>query len=175
MVPLPPHSRRCWGCGPDSPTGLGIRAFRDGNEVYADVVFDERHTGAPGLAHGGALAAACDDLLGFVVFIVDTVAVTRSLTIEYLAPVPLHERHRITAGIQQRDGRRLYVAGTGVGADGTARFVAHAVFITVPVEHFLRHGDPHAVQQRLTYSPDGAPSSIGLGDTGQATTERGDG
>ncbi|MBA0124678.1 PaaI family thioesterase [Haloechinothrix sp. YIM 98757] len=152
---LPLHSPRCMGCGPDNPAGLRMRAFRDGDEVNADVVFDEHHVGAPGLAHGGAVAAACDDLLGFALFVAETAAVTRSLSIEYLAPVPLHETHRITARIQAQDARRLNIAATGAGPDGTVRFTAEAVFIVVSLQHFLRHGDPDGVWRLLDRLTDG--------------------
>ena len=86
QLPLPPHSPTCMGCGPDNPAGLQLEVFRSGDEVYTDVTFDERHIGAPGLAHGGAVAAACDDLFGFTLWIALTPAVTRSLTVDYLAP-----------------------------------------------------------------------------------------
>ena len=69
------------GCGPDNPHGLHVEVYRSADSVYADVTFDERHIGAPGLAHGGAVAAACDDVLGFTLWIAGTPAVTRSLTV----------------------------------------------------------------------------------------------
>ena len=62
---LPPHTPTCMGCGPDNPNGLQMTVFLSGQQVYTDVTFDERQAGAPGLAHGGAIAAACDDLFGF--------------------------------------------------------------------------------------------------------------
>lgn len=136
--PLPPHTPTCMGCGPDNPNGLHMRVFRSGQQVYADVVFDERHIGAPGLAHGGAIAAACDDLFGFTLWIAATPAVTRNLAIGYLLPVPLHQPHRITAHIAARAGRALQVAATGTDDDGVVRFTATARFIAVSVEHFPR-------------------------------------
>ena len=66
---LPSHTPTCMGCGPDNPHGLGLVVYRSADVVYADVTFDERHIGAPGLAHGGAVAAACDDVLGFTLWI----------------------------------------------------------------------------------------------------------
>lgn len=51
-----------WVAGPENSSGLQLEVYRLDDEVYADVAFDERHIGAPGLAHGGAIAAACDDL-----------------------------------------------------------------------------------------------------------------
>ncbi|WP_396913323.1 PaaI family thioesterase, partial [Mycolicibacterium sp.] len=88
---LPSHTTTCMGCGPDNPHGLRLVVHRSGDAVYTDVTFDERHIGAPGLAHGGAVAAACDDVLGFTLWIAGTPAVTRTLTVEYLRPVPLHQ------------------------------------------------------------------------------------
>lgn len=138
---LPAHTPVCMGCGPDNPHGLQLTAYRDGTEVFADVTFDERHIGAPGLAHGGAIAAACDDVLGFTLWIAGTPAVTRSLTIEYLQPVPLHHTHRVRARVVDRRGRVLRVEATGVGRDGVTRFTAAAVFIAVDAAHFAAHGD----------------------------------
>lgn len=83
-----------WVAGPENSSGLQLEVYRLDDEVYADVAFDERHIGAPGLAHGGAIAAACDDLLGFTLWIAGTPAVTRNLAIEYLAPVPLQVTSR---------------------------------------------------------------------------------
>ena len=156
QLPLPPHSPTCMGCGPDNPAGLQLVVFRSGDEVYTDVTFDERHIGAPGLAHGGAVAAACDDLFGFGLWIARTPAVTRSLTVDYLAPVPLHRPLRISAHVREIDGRKLHLKATATADDGTALFTAHAVFIAVSIEHFARHGAPGAVQHlldRLTSTP----------------------
>lgn len=139
--PLPSHTPPCLGCGPQNPHGLQLVVYRDGDTVYSDVTFDDRHIGAPGLAHGGAVAAACDDLLGFNLWIAGTPAVTRSLTVEYLRPVQLHQPHRLSAHIASREGRVLNVIGTGTGSDGITRFTASAVFITVGTDHFATHGD----------------------------------
>lgn len=138
---LPAHTPTCMGCGPDNPHGLQMVAYRRADTVYADITFDHRHVGAPGLAHGGAVAAACDDLFGFTLWIAATPAVTRSLTVEYLLPVPLQLPHRITAHITERAGRQLHVSATGTGADDITRFTATAVFVAVDVDHFAAHGD----------------------------------
>lgn len=148
-VLLPPHTPTCMGCGPDNAHGLGLSVYRCGEQIYSDVVFDERHIGAPGLAHGGAVAAACDDVLGFTLWIARAPAVTRSLTIDYLLPVPLHHRHRIAAQITAREGRALHVSATGTGTDGITRFTADAVFVTVSIDHFAAHGDAGAFGELL--------------------------
>ena len=59
---------------------LSLTACRAGVHPYGaiDVTFDERHIGAPGLAHGGVIAAACNDVLGLTLWIAGTPAVTRA-------------------------------------------------------------------------------------------------
>lgn len=160
--PLPPHTMTCMGCGPDNPHGLQLVVHRSGDAVYADVAFDERHIGAPGLAHGGAVAAACDDVLGFTLRIAGTPAVTRTLTVEYLRPVPLHEPHRITAHITSRVGRALHVTATGTGELGIIHSTANAVFVAVSPEHFQTYGDVGALgdflQQGRREGHDDGPS-----------------
>ncbi|MEV3905518.1 PaaI family thioesterase [Mycobacterium sp. NPDC050551] len=147
------------GCGPDNPNGLQMTVFRSGQQVYTDLVFDERHGGAPGLAHGGAIAAACDDLLGFTLWIVGTPAVTRNLTIGYLQPVPLHQSHRIAARVDGREGRALHVSATGTGHDGIVRFTATAMFVAVDAGHFAAHGDLGAFGDMLDRFARARPST----------------
>lgn len=153
---LPPHHPQCLGCGPDNPAGLQLAVYRDGDTVVTDVAFDARHRGAPDLAHGGAISAACDDLFGFVLYLVDEIAVTRRLTVDYLAPVPLGQPQRITAGLQRRHGRRLHLDATGVGEDGTTRFTAQALFLIVDRAHFAQHGPEDDVQAMFAHHPPAA-------------------
>lgn len=150
-ISLPPHHPQCLGCGPDNPAGLHLDVQRDGDTVVTDITFDPRHRGAPGLAHGGAISAACDDLFGFVLYLVEEVAVTRTLTVNYLAPVPLGQPHRITARLQHRHGRRLHLEATGTGPDGLTRFTAEALFLTVDHNHFAPHGADTEVQAMFTH------------------------
>lgn len=127
-----------WVAGPENSSGLQLEVYRLDDEVYADVAFDERHIGAPGSARRGYRGGVRRPL-GFTLWIAGTPAVTRNLAIEYLAPVPLHQPHRISARISVRQGRALH--WRGVGEDGVIRFTATAVFITVEPEHFAAHGD----------------------------------
>lgn len=153
-VLLPPHSDGCMGCGPGNRAGLQMRIHRHGDEVFTDIVFDTRQAGAPGLVHGGAVAAACDDLFGFVLHVVETPAVTRSLQVDYRAPVPLGVPHRITARQERRDGRKLYLVAEGVAPDGTVRFTAEALFLAVTRAHFERFGtfEDHPGLERMRWA-----------------------
>jgi len=158
-VRLPPHSLDCYGCGPDNPAGLHMQVWREADEVFSDVVFQPHHVGAPGIAHGGAVSAAVDDLFGFMLYVVREPGVTRSLTIEYRAPTALGVPHRITARLDRRDGRKLYLTGTGVRADGQLCVTATAVFVVVERAHFERYGllTEHPGLDALTATPGPPP------------------
>jgi len=138
--PLPLHTPGCFGCGTANSAGLGIQPYRVGDQIYADIAFDERHIGAPGLAHGGAIAAACDEILGFTLWIIGAPAVTRALSVDYLAPVALHQTHRMTATVEEERGRAIHVSVRGARGDDTA-FSARGVYVRVPYEHFTAFGE----------------------------------
>lgn len=139
---LPPHRPDCLGCGPDNPHGHHMQVRRDGDGVVTEHVFDGRHVGAPGIAHGGAVATVVDDLFGFLLYLVGEPAVTRHLEVDYRAPVWLGRTYRIRAGQDRRDGRKLFVSATGTDDSGTETFTARALFVVVPLEHFA--GRPSA-------------------------------
>lgn len=157
LTALAPHSSDCYGCGAENASGLRMQVWRDCDEVFSDVVFDARHVGAPGLAHGGVLSAACDDMFGFVLYVVAEPGVTRSLSIDYRLPVELDVPHRITARLDRRVGRKLHMSADGVRPDGRLAFTAHALFIVVPLTHFERFGltAEHPGLEALNQSPTG--------------------
>lgn len=135
---LPAHSPGCLGCGPNNPHGHHLEVHRDGDRVHAALTFDERHVGAPGIAHGGAVATVFDDLFGFTLFIVGELAVTRSLQVEYLAPVRLGTDYTVVAKLDRREGRRLHVDAHLSEPGGREIATASALFMTVTLEHFVR-------------------------------------
>lgn len=135
---LPAHHPQCVGCGQDNPHGHQLQAWRVGDVVHARHVFDERHVGAPGIAHGGAVATVLDDLFGFVLYVVGDLAVTRHLEVGYRAPVLLDVPYLLDARLDRREGRKLFVSARGTGEDGALVVEAKAVFIVVELQHFSR-------------------------------------
>jgi len=134
--PLPPHFPTCLGCGPDAEQGFHLHVRRDGDEVVTEHVFAPRHSGAPGIAHGGAVATVADDVLGFLLFLEGIPGVTRMLEVEYLTPVLVGVRYAVRGRVDQRDGRKVWVSCSGRDADGAEAFRARALFLEVRLEHF---------------------------------------
>lgn len=137
---MAPHSPECYGCGDANATGLRMQVWREGDEVFSDVTFQPRHSGAPGITHGGVVSAACDDLFGFVLFVAQQPGVTRNLNVEYRRPVEIGVPHRITARLDRHEGRKLHMSAEGARPDGTVCFSAQAVFLVVELAHFERYG-----------------------------------
>ena len=135
---LPPHMSRCFGCGPDNPHGIGLRVVvgEEPDTVLSHHVFDQRHQGAPGVSHGGAVAAAIDDLFGFVLVRVLTPAVTQDLSIRYRLPVRLDVPTRLQARLVERVGRELHMEATA-SQDDVVVASATAVFAEVDLDHLF--------------------------------------
>ena len=133
---LPPHYPSCFGCGPEAPFGLHLVARRVGDEIHATYTFSSRHAGAPGIAHGGAVAALVDDTCGFLLFVVRRPAVTRKLEVEYLKPVLVGVAYDLVASVVSFEGRKLWVSCEGRSPDGELVFRGGGLFLTVDVSHF---------------------------------------
>ena len=135
------HQPHCMGCGPENPAGLGLQMRIDGDRVYGHVRFDRRQEGAPGIAHGGAVSTAIDDLMGTVLLIVNRPAVTVTLTVDFRAPTLLDRDLELEGWCERIDGRKLHLRST-VSDSGTVVAEGHAIFLEVDLEHFRRGGQP---------------------------------
>lgn len=133
---LPPHYPTCLGCGPDAEHGFHLTARRDGDEVVTTHVFTHGQSGAPGIAHGGAVATVVDDLLGYLLYVVRKPGVTRKLEVEYLRPVVVGQEYAVRGRVDRVDGRKVWVSCEGTSADGVLAFRATGLFLEVPLSHF---------------------------------------
>ena len=137
---LPPHYPTCFGCGPDAEAGLHLVAELDGTDVVTTYTFTDRHSGAPGIAHGGTVAALVDDLLGYLLFIAREPGVTRRLEIDYLLPVLVGVPYAVRARADRREGRKLFVSCRGTSPEGVVTFRATGLFVIVDISHFAIGG-----------------------------------
>ena len=145
---IPSHYTRCYGCGPEHPTGLHLVAVAGpGLSLTASFTVTEMHQGAPGLAHGGILSTAIDDALGSLNWLLSSPAVTGRLEMDFRRPVPVGATLHIHAEVLGVKGRKVFTRAVGRlnNPDGVVAVTAAALFIQVPVEHFTTHGRPEDV------------------------------
>lgn len=131
----------CFGCGKDVPGGLRMeRTASDGTAVYGHIHITDLHQGSPGLAHGGLLATAMDEILGTAAWSLGKMAVTGRLETDYRTPVPVGSVLHLKAWCTGVVGRKIYLRGEGrIGAqDGPLAVEASALFVEVPAQHFTR-------------------------------------
>jgi acyl-coenzyme A thioesterase PaaI-like protein len=113
----------------------------DGEDgAVGEVTFGRPHEGAPGFAHGGAVAAVLDDALGMLIYKLRSPAVTRRLEVDYVAPCFIGRRYEVTARPERVEGRKLWLVA-GLREDDRVVAEARGLFIRVDAEHFLQ-GDP---------------------------------
>src|SRR3954468_8828254 len=126
----------CVVSGEANPMGLDVQFFREGDEAVSRAVLGPAFEGAPNRAHGGVVAAIFDDLMGFVLGIVESPAYTAELTVRYRKPTPVNEEIEFRARLVDRRGRRLHIEAEATDAAGTKIATAVGLFITIPREGF---------------------------------------
>jgi uncharacterized protein (TIGR00369 family) len=94
------RKNHCFGCGKDNPDGMRLKFSFDESHrrTWSRFRLTRRYQGPPGHAHGGIIATILDEAMGKVNKFRSVVALTKSMEVEYLKPVPL--------------GRPLLVEGT---------------------------------------------------------------
>jgi acyl-coenzyme A thioesterase PaaI-like protein len=138
--PLPSHYDHCFGCGRDHPTGLHMEMSGDDEafRVQGSFVVTEHHQGAPGLAHGGVISAAVDEGMGYLLWLVQSPAVTAHIEVDYRQPVPVGSRLELDGRVDRTEGRKIWASMEG-RVEGRVAVEARALYLKVGLEHFIPH------------------------------------
>jgi len=153
---IPSHFGHCFGCGDLHPTGLHLVAYAGaGANITAQFTVTQNHQGAPGLAHGGLLSLAFDEALGKLMWLIRSPAVTARLETDFLKPVPMGSTLHITAEITGQVNRKVYTSAEGRlnSADGPVVVRAAALYVIVPMDHFLNNA-PQEYLAQLAKTPE---------------------
>ena len=127
--------------GASNPTSVDVAVVFEPDEVVAQVVLRRAFEGAPGRAHGGIVAAAFDDVTGFVIGQLREPAFTGELTVRYLAPVPVDEPLEMRARLAGRERRKLFITAEARHGDDVVA-TCRAIYITVDPVRFSGFPDP---------------------------------
>jgi len=101
----------------------------------ARAVFSSAYEGPPGNVHGGFVAAAFDEVLGFVQSLSGRPGMTGTLVVRYRKPTPLYTELRFTAEYVRSEGRRLYTEAR-VHASDVLCAEAEGIFVSISRERF---------------------------------------
>lgn len=149
-----PQRRRQWGFAESANSG-DVGAFFDQSpliglsnplsppmtleavdgRIRGRVVFGAAYEGPPGHVHGGFVAAAFDEVLGFAQSLTGNPGMTGGLTVRYRRPTPLHTELAFDAGVDRVEGRKIFTSGRLLVADAVAA-EAEAVFVSIDPQRF---------------------------------------
>ena len=117
--------------GAENPMGLNATVWREDDVAIMEVTLGRAFEGAPGRAHGGAVAALLDETMGVVHVINETLAFTAQLDITFLAPTPIGEPIVARAWLARREGRKLFIEASLRSGD---RDLARATSLFIAVD-----------------------------------------
>jgi len=123
--------------GLSNPLAPPLRLRVKDGRVVGTAVFGSAYEGPPGCVHGGFVAAAFDEMLGFAQSVTGNPGMTGTLRIRYRAPTPLHTELRLDAWVERVDGRKIFARGS-IHADVLLTAEAEGIFISVSAERFLK-------------------------------------
>ncbi|TGM95527.1 PaaI family thioesterase [Leptospira dzoumogneensis] len=108
------HHKNCFGCGPENKRGLhaSFPFHEPSGEVRFTWTIDKDFEGAPGYAHGGALATLLDESQGVLCFHLGHFVMTDQLYMRYYKACPLGEELEVRCWVTMVRRRRLYTKGT---------------------------------------------------------------
>jgi len=126
----------CFACGKDNPEGMHLNFFFDEghHRVWCRFKLPRKYQGPPGHAHGGIIATILDEAMGKVNKLRSVIALTSSMRVEYLKPVPLGKMLLVEGTEQSVDGRRHLNAAEIRNADGEVLARSTGVFIAFDPE-----------------------------------------
>jgi acyl-coenzyme A thioesterase PaaI-like protein len=116
--------------GLSNPIAPPIALAVDGDVARGTVTFGAAYEGPPGHVHGGLIAAAFDELLGFVQSTTGHPGMTATLTVRYRKPTPLHRELRLEGRVLRVEGRKIFTAGHMYAGD-TLTAEAEGIFLSV--------------------------------------------
>ena len=136
----------CFACGVDNPEGLRLKFhYQEARRRFvARFRLPRRYTGPPGHAHGGIVAALLDEAMGKVNKLRSVVALTRSMEVEYLKPVPLHQTLTVEAHELRVRGRRHLNAAEILNGQGEVLARSRGEFIAIEPARLKRMFGKHA-------------------------------
>lgn len=126
----------CFGCGKNNPDGMRLRFTYDEDRDCFVCRFrlSKRYTGPPGHVHGGIIATILDEAMGKVNKLRHVVALTSTMTVDFLKPVPLNKPLRVESKEVRVRGRYHTNAAEILNQQGQVLARSKALFIAI---------DPH--------------------------------
>ena len=127
--------------GRANPGAIDVEVDPDGDEVVAHIFFRKGFEGPPGRTHGGIVAAAFDDVTGFIIGRIGQPAFTGELTVRFVNAVPIETPIEMRARLDGQERRKLFISAEAT-ANGVVVATCKAIYITIDPSVFAAAPDP---------------------------------
>ena len=114
---------------------ISLESDVENDRVLGHVRFGSAYEGPPGCVHGGWVAAAFDEVLGFANSLTGNPGMTGRLTVHYRKPTPLHTDLQFEARVDRVDGRKIFASST-LHAGDLLTAESDGLFVSVAPETF---------------------------------------
>lgn len=144
---------KCFGCGPDNPSGLHLHFDRVADDrVEAEVTLSEDLCGWEGVAHGGVVSLLLDEVTSWCVALClgERWFVTRELNVRFVRPTPVGRPLHLSARVVSDRGVLMDLVGDVRLPDGRLTARGKAQFVR------LDEQDHDKFSQQTTDHPDGS-------------------
>jgi len=147
-----PNSRNhnCFGCSPSNSFGLQMKFLTDGTAVYSQLEVPEHLCGWSNIVHGGVLTTILDEIMSWsAIHLLKQIALTRTLTVEFVKPVPVGRALRVEARVREADGKNDAVTDGVIydsRGDACARATANFKVFSPAVARRLGIADEATIQ-----------------------------
>ena len=140
----------CFGCGKDNPDGMHLKFFFDEEQMETSCHFKlaKRYQGPPGHAHGGVIATILDEAMGKVNKFRNVIALTKTMEIEYMRPVPLGKRLSVVGFEKSLEGRKHRNAAEIRDEFGQVLARGEGLFIAIDAEKMFQKLADHSARSR---------------------------
>ena len=102
--------------------------------LYAKAWFGRKTMGPPGHVHGGAMAATLDEAMGAAAWMNTHRCVAATITISFLAMLPIESETIVEAQIEKVEGRKISLRATLKDLSGKAVAEGTGLFIVLKDE-----------------------------------------
>ncbi|MCF6286952.1 MAG: PaaI family thioesterase [Candidatus Hydrogenedentes bacterium] len=137
-----PNSKHCFVCGEDNASGLKTRFYVEEDEVKMPLTAVEHHCGYENTVHGGVVAAALDECMGWAAArAIARMCVTAELTVRYIERVPVEQDLTVVARVIRSHRRMVSTEAEIVDQAGTVFARATGRFLPLTGEETLEVDD----------------------------------
>jgi len=107
------ENHKCFGCSPSNPSGLQMEFYNQGESVFSWVTVPDHLCGWHNLAHGGAISAILDEIMGrTAVYILNKLIMTKTMTVDFLKPVLIGKEMKAEGRVfEHKNDREALIEG----------------------------------------------------------------